>query len=62
MHSCFFKLQKQLYEHLFHVIAKPSANGFLIVSECLPISQDHHNPQQSTLGLAAPLKWLNFIF
>lgn len=62
MYSCFFKLQKQLYECLFHVIPKPIENGFLTVSECLPINQDHHNPEQSTLGLAASLKLLNFIF
>lgn len=59
MRSCFFKLQKP---YLFNVLPKPTENGFLTLSEYLPINQDHHNSDQSTLGLAAPVKLLNFIF
>lgn len=62
MPSCFFELQTPLYEHLFNVLPKPTGNGFLTLNECLPINQDHHNSEQSTLGLAAPVKLLNFIF
>lgn len=42
--------------------SKAHQNGFLTMGECFSINQDNYYPEYlSTLGLAVPVKLVNFI-
>lgn len=46
----------------FQFTSKACKSDFLNTRECFAINQDHHDPENLiALGLAAPMKLLNFI-